>query len=125
MRTTIVVAPISNDKFPASNNQKTGGSDTKNNASTNKNSAEANTLAADTEIRKQADDTVNVDRASQLYRSATSERAGSTGNINTAEEAAQLAARISKQLVANGAQALQAQAGGLTNQVSSLLSTAP
>ncbi len=121
-----MVAPISNnDKFPPSSNQKTGRGDTENSASTNKNSAETNTAAADTDIRKPADDTVNIDRASQLYRSATSERTESTEKINTAEEAAELATRISTQLAANSSQAMQAQAGRQVNQIGSLLSAAP
>jgi len=120
-----VVTPISNDKLSTSSNQKAGGADTKSTGSANKSSTETNTATAASEVTKPADDTVNVDRANQLYRSAASDPTGSTGNITTPEEAAQLASRISEQLAANGAQAMQAQAGSLPNQVGSLLSAAP
>jgi len=120
-----VVTPISNDKLSTSSNQKAGGADTKSSGSANKSGAEINVTTTASDVTKPADDTVNVDRASQLYRSAASEPTGSTGNIATPEEAAQLATRISEQLAANGAQAMQAQAGGLPGQIGSLLSAAP
>jgi len=120
-----VVTPISNDKFPSSNSPKTGGSDTKSTSSANRDGTGTGSAAATPEASRPADDTVNIDRASQLYRSATSEPTQSTGRINTADEAAQLAARISEQLTADNTQAMQAQAGGLSNHISSLLSAAP
>jgi hypothetical protein len=120
-----VVAPISNDKLPTPNSQKAGGTNTKSTGSANKSGTETNTATAASEATRPADDTVNVDRASQLYRSSASDPTGSAGNINTSEEAAELATRISKQLIANGAQAMQAQAGGLPDHVGSLLSAAP
>lgn len=120
-----MVAPISNDKLPSSSSTRAGGANTKSTGSADKSNTETKAAAAAPEASRPADDTVNVDRASQLYRSAASEPTGSAGNINTAEEAAQLATRISEQLMANGAQAMQAQAGGLPDQVGSLLSAAP
>ena len=125
MRAAIVVTPISNDKILSSSNPKSGSTDTKGTGRSNDSSADSTSTTAASGINKAADDTVNVDRASQLYRSAVSEPVKSTGNINTAEEAGQLVARISQQLMADGAQAMQAQTGNLANQAGSLLSTAP
>jgi len=120
-----VVTPISNDKLLSSSSSKTGGSDTKSTGGTNRSSTDTGSAAATPEAGRPADDTVNIDRASQLYRSAASEPTRSTGKINTSEEAAQLAARISEQLTADSSQAMQAQAGGLSRHIGSLLSTAP
>ncbi len=118
-----MITPISNDKILSSGNSKSGSADTKSAGSASKSNVETNATAAN--VTKPADDTVNVGRASQLYRSAASEPTGSASNINTAEEAAQLAARITEQLSANGAQAMQAQTSSLGSQVGTLLSAAP
>ena len=120
-----MVTPISNDKLPSSSAPKAGGPGTKSTGGANTSQTETRSATATSEVSKPADDTVNVDRASQLYRSAASEPTQSAGNINTSEEAAQLAAHISEQLAADGALAMQAQAGGQPSHISSLLSTAP
>ncbi len=118
-----MVAPISNDKLPPFSSTKAGNPDSKSSGSTNAGRAETGSATA--EAAKPADNMVSIDRADELYRSATSEPTWSSGNINTAEEAAQLAARISKLLVADGAEAMRAQAGGQASQIGALLSTAP
>ena len=116
-----MVTPISNDKLPSASNSRAGGADSKSTGRTNNSS----TVAATPEATKPAEDTVNVGRASELYRAAASEPTRPAGNINTAEEAAQLTARISEQLASDGALAMQAQAGSHSDQVGSLLSAAP
>ncbi len=118
-----MVTPISNDKLPSLDSTKAGSSGSKSAGSSNTSSAEVS--SATSKAAKPADNTVNIDRAGELYRSAASEPARSTGNINTAEEAAQLAAHISKLLGADSAQAMRAQAGGQASQVGTLLSAAP
>ncbi|GEM_PF-2768683 len=118
-----MVTPISNDKLPSLDNAKAGSSGSKGTGSTN--TAGTEVTSATAKAAKPADNTVNIDRAGELYRSAASEPARSTGNISTAEEAAQLAAHISKLLGADSAQAMRAQAGGQASQVGTLLSAAP
>lgn len=120
-----MVTPISNDKLPSSGSSKAGGTDTKSTSSANKSGTETTSATAAPEVNKPTDDTLNVDRASQVYRTTASEPTGPTGNISTAEEASQLAARISEQLAADGALAMQAQAGGQPSHIDSLLSSAP
>ncbi len=112
-----MVTPISNDKFPS-----TSSPDSKSASNTtNKSGA----VAATPEAAKPAEDTVNIERASELYRAAASEPTRPAGNIKSTEEAAQLATRISEQLAADGLLAMQAQAGSQASQVGSLLSTSP
>lgn len=116
-----MVTPISNDKFPSASSSRAGGTDPNSTGSANK----SNAVAATPEAAKSAEDTVNVDRASELYRAAASEPTRPAGNINTAEEALQLATRISEQLATDGLLAMQAQAGSQAGQVGSLLSATP
>ena len=118
-----MTTPITSDKIPTSTNPKASGPDGK---STGKNiAAEQETSTTTSEASAPTDDTVNVDRATQLYRSAGSEPTESRDYIESSEQAHQLAARITEQFAENSAQALDSQAGVMHDHIGTLLSTAP
>ncbi len=117
-----MVTPISNDKLPTFNSTKAGNPGAKSTTDGREGPADS---GGTPETVRPAGNRIDIERAGELYRSTASGAARPAGNLDTPEEAAQLAARTGRLLTADGAQALRAQAGAQASQVDTLLSTAP
>ncbi len=124
---TAVVTPISNDKITPSDSasssvtdrkkadqstvtQKDGGSET---ISQNGGRAEANS--------------VDIERASQIYHSSESKVSSDEGTITNQEQAQAVAAKIRSQIEANGLQSLKAMTGAISSSdsLTAILEAAP
>ena len=120
-----MVAPISNDKITPSDSNSRSVSDNK-----RADQGTVNQNAADNEALTQSNsgvdtDSVDVERANQIYSRSTSKLSSGEEPITSSEQAKSLVAEIRTQIEANASQALKAQTGAASSSLSALLEAAP
>ena len=121
-----MVTPISNDKILPSDSARTTVSDKKTaeQGGANKSDMAASTSTSD-ETNNIEVNSVDVERANQIYSQSQTKTASGESTISTPEQARLVAADLRGQIEENGLQALQAQAGPASANLSALLETAP
>ena len=121
-----MASPISNDKILPSDSMRTTVS---NNKSAKQDKADHpetvdSNLVADDSVGKEVD-SVDVERASQILSQSQTQTSSGNDSIFTPDQASSAVAELRAQIAENGIQALRAQAGPASVNLSALLEAAP
>ncbi len=121
-----MVTPISNDKILPSDS-------TRRSISDNKSAGQSGLTRPDTiathstqdETASTEENSLDVERANQIFSQSQLQTSSREDSIFTPDQARSAAAELSVQIAGNSTQALQAQAGPASANLSALLETAP
>ncbi len=121
-----MASPISNDKILSSDNMRTPVS---NNKSAKQDQAEHPETAASNQVADESvpmeTGSVSVERANQVLSQLQNQASNGNNAISTPEQARSAVAELRSQIADNGIQALRAQAGPASVNLSALLEAAP
>jgi len=119
-----VVTPISNDKILPSDSTSRSISDNKSTGQSELTRPDSvATPSTQDEATSTKDYSLDVERANQIF--SQSQASSREDSISTADQARSAAAELSVQIAGNSTQALQAQAGPASANLSALLEAAP
>ncbi len=121
-----MVTPISSDKILPSDS-------TRRSISDNKSAGQSELIRPDTvatpstqdETTSTEENSLDVERANQIFSQSQSQASSREDSISTPDQARSAAAELKAQIAGNTAQALQAQAGPASANLSALLEAAP